>query len=100
GLENSSQGMLMNAVGKSLDNPKQKSVEVSYSNDPSGRLVGVTSEEGTVGYGYKDPWITSVTWTDKAPGAQPEIVRTFEYNERGQVMSETSGQRKVRHSVA
>lgn len=99
-LDYSSQGSLAKAVGKSLDNPKPKVLEVSYAYDSSGRLAGVTSTDGTVGYGYKDSWVTSVTWADKAAGAQPKTLNTFDYNERGQVMSETHGQRTFRHALA
>lgn len=98
-LEYSSQGSLAKAVGTSLENMKLKSVEVSYSYDAAGRLNKVSFDDGTVGYGYKDWWITSVTWTDKAPGAKPGMVRSFDYNKRGQVVAESLGELSVRHSV-
>ncbi len=99
-LEYSRRGKLAKVVGKSLYLPEQKSVEVSYNYGPSGRLAGVSSGEGRVGYGYSGSRITAVTWTDNMTGAQPETLRTFEYNERGQVVSEKFGARGVRYSIA
>jgi YD repeat-containing protein len=93
-------GILVKAVGVSLEDRKAKAAEVSYAYDPSGRLEGVGFEDGKTGYSYQGSWVSSVSWTDKKEGAAPKILNAFEYNERGQVLSEQRGEQTTRHEIA
>jgi YD repeat-containing protein len=99
-LEYTSQGALAKVTGTALDTPQARPTEVVYAYDASGRLAGVASAAGTVGYAYQGPWVVSVTWKDKTPSAPPVTLREFEYNGRGQLVLEKSGGRSVSHTVA
>lgn len=99
-LEYSTKGLLTRAVGRSFESSQQTTNEVSYTYESSGRLNEVLFADGTTGYAYKGPWIETVTWTGKLAGSQPRTVQAFEYNQRGQVLSEKSGKRSLVHSVS
>lgn len=99
GLEYNSQGALVRAVGKSLEDATSKPVDVTYAYESTGRLTGVTSAEGRVGYEYKGPLIASITWTEKAPQSKPITMRSFEYNAQGQLTAEKAGSTALRHTI-
>jgi RHS repeat-associated protein len=93
------QGNLLKAVGKSLEDRQAKPVEVGYAYAPTGRLAGVGSADGTVGYEYRGPLVASVTWKDPAPKAASVTMRSFEYNTQGQLTSENQGRTVLRHTI-
>jgi len=92
-------GKLIKATGNSFDHKHAKPVEVTYTYDTMGRLAGVTSNAGTVGYNYTGSLVTAVTWTGKAGGSKPEILRSFQYNTLGQMVSEKAGNVTVAHTI-
>jgi RHS repeat-associated protein len=101
---------LSKAVGRVLEGRRQAPVELSYQYDAEGRLSGVTTDAGTVGYTYQGPWVAAVTWTEPATdaksanatpaaGAKTETLRSFQYNEHGQLTAETQGEVTTQHVV-
>lgn len=100
GLEYSEQGILVKATGTSRDDPQERSLDVSYTYGPSGRLASIRSQDGAIGYQYEDSLVTAITWTDNTKDAQPEILHTYQYNEQGQLESEKIGNDSVDHTVA
>ena len=92
-------GKLIKATGNSFDNKHAKPVEVTYTYDTTGRLAGVTSNAGTVGYNYTGSLVTAVTWTGKAGDSKPVILRSFQYNTLGQMVSEKAGNVTVAHTI-
>lgn len=90
---------LIKATGNSFDNKHAKPVEVTYMYDTMGRLAGVTSNAGTVGYNYTGSLVTAVTWTGKSGDSKPEILRSFQYNTLGQMVSEKAGNVTVAHTI-
>ena len=99
-LEYTSQGSLRKGTGISLSGPKPQKAAVGYAYDTEGRLSGVDSSEGAVGYAYRGRWVSSITWTDKKPGSKASTLAAFEYNDRGQLVSETGGGQIVRYGVS
>lgn len=99
-LEYSDQGKLVKAAGRSKYDPKQQVVEVSYTYDPSGRLAGVQSDKGTVGYQYDNAQVSSITWTDNKTDAKTETLRSYRYNDRAQLVSEKIGENSVNHVIS
>ncbi len=83
-------GKLVKAIGSSYDNKQSKSVEVNYNYDNLGRLSAVASDRGTIGYRYAGSLVTAVTWAGKAGGNQAKVLRSFQYNIHGQMLSEKS----------
>ena len=63
-------------------------------------LTDVRTTEGALAYTYDGSWVTSVAWTDKTTGAKPEILRSIEYNARGQVTADRSGETILRRTFA
>ena len=98
-LEYNSDGALSKATAVSLGEGAAKPEEVSYGYGASGRLAEVRSSEGTVSYGYKGSWVTTVSFANKNEGGAPELLRSIEYNERGQVVSDRTGKGGVTHAV-
>lgn len=98
-LEYGSQGALVRAVGKSLEDGNAKAAEVTYAYAPTGRLAAVSSAEGKVGYEYKGPLVGAVTWTEAKPQAKPVTLRSFEYNGQGQVTVEKVGGTVLRRTI-
>jgi len=99
-LEYDGNQKLTKAVGTSFDHQQSTPIEVTYTYGDAGRLSGVTSDEGTVGYSYDGSWVTTVTWQDKAGGNQPVVIVSFEYNAQGQLLSEKSGSATIVHSIS
>ena len=92
-------GKLMKATGNLFDNKQAKPVEVTYTYDTMGRLAEVTSNAGTVGYNYTGSLVNAVTWTGKGGDSKPEILRSFQYNSLGQMVSEKAGNVTVAHTI-
>ncbi len=92
-------GKLIKAIGSSFDNKHAKPVEVTYTYDTMGRLAGVTSNAGTVGYNYAGSLVTAVTWSGKDGNSKPEILRSFQYNTLGQMVAEKAGNVVVAHTI-
>jgi RHS repeat-associated protein len=78
-------------------------LRVDYEYDSSGRLAGVRSSQGMVGYRYEGPWVKAITWrADDGDGqsrAEEIVLRTFVYNSQGQLLEETTGQTTTRHTI-
>jgi len=98
-LDYTSEGVLSKAVGTTSINPKAQPIEASYTYNPAGRLAGVRSAEGTLGYSYQGPWVAAVTWTGNWMGAQAEPRSTFEYNAQGQLTAEKRGDSNLRYAI-
>jgi RHS repeat-associated protein len=99
-LEYSGDRQLVKAVGTSFNQNQLKPVEVTYAYDNAGRLTGVASDEGTVGYGYQDSRVSAVMWQDRTGGRQPEVLRSFQYNAQGQVLFEKDGKSSIVHTMS
>lgn len=99
-LEYAADWKLTKAVGTSFDSQQSQPIEVTYAYDDTDRLIGVTSDEGTVGYRYEGFWVSAVTWRGKGDGNQPEILRSFQYNPQGQILSEMVDSVTIIHSIA
>lgn len=95
-----SQGRLAKATGVSLETPEAEPVEVTYTYGSSGKLTGVTANEGKLGYKYEGPWVTSTTWTDNIADAQPKTISVFKYNKQGQLTTENVGEHTVQYKTA
>jgi len=61
---------------------------VRYEYDDAGRLAGVVSESGRLGYRYEGPWVTAVTYGQTGSNQEAQTLRRFEYNARGQLVAE------------
>ncbi|VAW41674.1 hypothetical protein MNBD_CHLOROFLEXI01-519 [hydrothermal vent metagenome] len=84
-------GKLSSATAYKAESESDKTI-INYGYDNVGRLSGIESESGRVGIRYKDSWVTAVTYQAKDPkgtASQEIILRSFEYNPRGQLLSET-----------
>ncbi len=79
-------GSLASAVGKNA----QGEVNVYYEYDSAGRLDGVKTAKGRVGYNYKGPHLAVITWKD-SKAKKEETIRSFEYNNVGQLVTDTYG---------
>ena len=99
-LEYAGDEKLKMAIGRSFDNQQSKSLTVTYDYDDAGRLITVKSEEGKIGYGYDGTRVSAVTWQDKAGGSQPEVLRSFRYNDQGQVLSQNNGSATIVHTIS
>ncbi|MBW8879428.1 MAG: RHS repeat protein, partial [Acidobacteria bacterium] len=78
-------------------------LRVDYEYDSSGRLTGVHSSQGLIGYLYEGPWVKAITWraddgNDQSIGEEIAL-RTFVYNRQGQLLEETTGQTTTRHTI-
>ena len=83
-------GGLRSAVGKNA----KGDVTVQYEYDAKGRLKGVKSKEGTVGYQYRDSRVTKVTWqegSETADNPKEETNLALEYDASGRLVRKTSG---------
>ena len=90
---------LIKATGNSFYNKYAKPVEVTYTYNTQGRLTGVTSNTGTLGYNYSNLQLSAVTWSSKAGNSKPDILRSFHYNSLGQMISEKIGNVTVDHTI-
>ncbi len=64
---------------------------VRYEYDDAGKLIGVVSESGRLGYRYEGPWVVVVTHRGAGSDrkhAVEKIVRRFQYGPRGQLLAE------------
>jgi len=95
-----SDGKLQKAIGRSLAYPSSRVVAVSYSYDNAGRLAGVSTDEGTVGYRYQGTKVSAVTWQDMNSDSHPEVLREYQYDARGRVMSEKNGSSEIVHTIS
>jgi len=99
-LKYTDKGTLAKAVGSTFGRPSAQPMEVSYAYDLSEHLASVRTAEGAVGYAYQGPWVASVTWTDKAADAKPELLSSYEYNAHGQVTDEKRGTTPLHYAIA
>ena len=98
-LEYNHQGTLAKATAVTLDEGETKAQEVTYGYGDSGRLAEVGLSEGTKSYEYKGTWVANVSFSQKGASGGPEILRSIEYNARGQVVSDKSGDANITHAV-
>jgi len=69
----------------------QPESSMRYEYDNTGRLVGVLSDSGRLGYRYNGSWVTAVTFRAGAGDdkkAEETTMRRFEYNACGQLVAE------------
>ncbi len=84
-------GRLVRVTGKNRHGEQ----ELEYEYDSEEKLSNVVSVHGKRGYSYTGPWITSITWQDSGVSndgkQEKKTLRSFEYNDKGQLISETDG---------
>ncbi len=98
-LEYDANRKLRKAIGKSLGTLQSRPTEITYSYDDAARLIGVTSDDGTLGYRYENSFISGITWQDQGSSRPPETLRSFTYNEQGQLLAEMAESLSIIHSV-
>jgi len=76
---------------------------VRYQYDETGRLTGIISSTGAMGYQYDGPWVSTVTWreaNEKGLSGKEEVIRSFDYSAMGQLVGETyGGKEKIRYKT-
>ncbi len=82
------QGQIAKAVGVALDAPSAKPVEVAYSYADSGRLAGLATSSGTIGYQYDGSLLTEVSTRENRADATLVPLMTFEYSDHGLLLVE------------
>lgn len=93
-------GKLSKATGKSGAFPSSKTVTVTYSYDDQGLLTGVSTDEGMVGYRYKREKVSAVTWQGTSSDSQPEVIREYEYDARGRLLTEKDGNSTIVYNIS
>ena len=93
-------GKLSKATGKSGAIPSSKTVTVTYSYDDQGLLTGVSTDEGMVGYRYKREKVSAVTWQGTSSDSQPEVIREYEYDTRGRLLTEKDGNSTIVYNIS
>ncbi len=84
-------GKLSSATAYRADSESDKTI-INYQYDNAGRLSAIESKSGTVGIRYKNSWVTAVTYQargSKDTEPQEIVLRSFEYNPKGQLLSGT-----------
>ncbi|RJQ83192.1 MAG: RHS repeat protein [Desulfobacteraceae bacterium] len=99
-LEYNKEGRLSKAVGSLPQSGQSGTLGISYSYDDAGRLTGVTSEEGTVGYRYDGARVAAVTWRGKSGKEKAEVLRSFNYDAAGRLLSEKNGDETFDYSIS
>ena len=89
-------GRLEGATGRSYHGDQK----IGYEYNTAGKLSYVLSAQGKLGYQYTGPLVSSVTWMESGGTNvkvlnREKMLRSFEYNENGQLIAETGedGQR-------
>lgn len=98
-----SNGLLKRVIGVPAVGQGKPEAVVDYQYDDSKRLIGVVAKEGTVGYRYSGPWVGAVTWLPAgktSQPAEPKMLRSFEYNSQGQLVSEKQGDTATNLTIA
>lgn len=88
---------LISAIGS---NNIDANMEVKYRYDSAGRLAGIVSQEGMLGYEYEGFRVVKETWLNSAALAandpkKKSILRRFEYNDNGQLTAEYAENKKT-----
>jgi hypothetical protein len=88
---------LISAIGS---NNIDANMEVKYRYDSAGRLAGIVSQEGMLGYEYEGFRVVKETWLNPAALAandhkKKSILRRFEYNDNGQLTAEYAENKKT-----
>lgn len=89
-LKYNKSGKLSAAVAYKSKSESDKTI-INYRYDNVGRLSSIESESGIIGIRYKGSWVTAITYQAKDPkGTESEeiILRSFEYNPRGQLLND------------
>jgi hypothetical protein len=108
-LAYTSDGFLEKATGKDLLGEDTTPIEVTYYYDTDGRLSGLeesvsstrsTAAAGRLAYEYTGPWVSKISWQDTGvKNSEPITLWSFEYNEHGQLLSETRGEDRLDYSI-
>jgi YD repeat-containing protein len=88
-LSYDSSGRLQSATGQQETGNAKAKATVTYSYNPSGKLVAVRSSEGRTGYQYQyqGPWLTAVSYQGTKKNDKEKTIRQFEYNPHGQLLA-------------
>lgn len=107
-LAYTSDGRLEKATGKDLLGEDKAPMEMTYYYGTDGRLSGLEESvsstrsneaAGRLTYEYSGPWVSKIKWRDaEAKDSEPIALKSFEYNEHGQLLSESRG--NDRHDYA
>lgn len=91
-LKYDASGKLRSAKAKKAGS-KSTETSIRYEYNNAGRLSGIVSTSGRLGYHYQGSWITAINYQaidSKGKVAKEVALRSFKYNSRGQLLSEAA----------